>query len=289
MELKRFILESFSNYKFKLVKINEPSKNFLNFVKKQKIKESLFINSLKGIDANELGNFIFLLRVLDFMLWKYPENWEFKNRKGFYGLLERVKVLFKNDYKNIKFNEFKKIISPKEDLNLAKLRYRLFKKSIKWLKENFEGDFTNYFEEYNSPYDFSLKIITLEKFSDYNKNFYFLKPNQLLYYEFILAKFSSKNEKLEELTVFADHKLSQIFINFNILKIPQNYNDRIKTRKIFKNKSIFENEIRIASIIIGEILSERLKIPSYIVDNLLWHIPEKFLKLPPIRVKTIFY
>lgn len=289
MILKKFILDNFSNYKFKLVKIKDIDRGFLNLLSKRKIGEKFFIKSIKDIDKKEIDNFVFILRVLDFMLWKYPNNWKFKNKEGFFGLVERIKILFKNNFRNINFEKFRKIISPKEDLKLAKSRYRIYKNSLKWLIDSFGGNFINYFEEYKNPYDFSMNLLKLKKFKDYHRNFYFLKPNQLLYYEFFLAKGFNKSEYLNELSIFADNKIPQILISFGILEIPEKYLKKIKTGNVLRSKSLFENEVRIASILIGEMISEYLKAPSYIIDNLLWHLPDNILKIPRIKVNTIFY
>jgi len=50
-----------------------------------------------------------LLRNLDFSLWKFSENWQYRQEKGFFGLIERMIDLFNFDSARINFKVFKKI------------------------------------------------------------------------------------------------------------------------------------------------------------------------------------
>jgi len=289
--LKRFILKNFKNYQLKLIEIDEAKLENIKINKKiaySGITE--FKNKLPKI--REIDNFIFILRVLDFRLWEYPNNWFYRKEKGFFGLLERVKDLFNYDLNKVNFKDFKKIISPKENYSLAFLRYRLFKESTNWLNKNYQQNFANYFEENQQVYDFCLNLMKIKKFQDYWQNFYFLKPNQLLYYEYLLAKNLEKKfeNELEELTIFADYKIPQILINFGILNLESKSLIKIKNNHLIKRNSRLENELRISSIIVGELISEKFKIPSYLVDNILWSLSHKIkLKIPQPKIKTIFY
>jgi hypothetical protein len=294
MTLKDLILEKIFKYNFRVVKIQETNIDFLNLIKKN-IKDTgnqKFLSKLKKIDKKYLTNFIFLLRCLDFRLWEFSENWEYKNENGFFGLMERLIVLFKNDYKRINFPTFKKIISPKENNSLIRLRFKIFKSSLNWLEKKFNGDFANYFEEYKNPCDFCTNLFSLKKFQDYYKNLFFLKPNQLLYLEFMISNALSKKfeDKLSELTIFADYKIVQAFLNFNLVSLPKKYQYKIQKKQVIKKQSILENELRLASIILGENLSKKLNLPSYLIDNLIWTLSHKIkLKIPHPRIKTIFY
>jgi hypothetical protein len=290
-DLKKLILKNFKNYKFKLVKIDETKIKSINFNKNIIFNEiEKFKKKLPKI--KEIDNFIFILRVLDFRLWEYPYNWFYRNEKDFFGLLERVKELFNYDLNKVNFKDFKKIISPKESRGLALLRYKLFKESINWLYKNYQRNFNNYFEENKKPYDFCLNLMKLKKFQDCWQNFYFLKPNQLLYYEYLLAKNLEKKfeNELEELTIFADYKIPQILINLGIINLEKKALNKIENNYIIKKGSRLENELRISSIIVGELISKKFRIPSYLVDNILWSLSHKIkLKIPHPKIKTIFY
>jgi hypothetical protein len=135
-------------------------------------------------------------------------------------------------------------------------------------------------------------LLELEKYRDFYKSLYFLKPNQLLYLEYILANnlFKKYKDELETLTIFADYKIQQIFLNLGLIKLPKKYLTRILKEQPLRKFSTLENELRLASILFGEMISQQLKIPAYRVDNILWWISHKIkLEIPIPKTKTIFY
>jgi len=296
--IKEFILSKSSDYKTKIVTIQEHSVDILNLIRenlKNYEANDKFLSKIKKIDKKQRSNFVFILRSLDFRLWEFPENWRYKGEKGFWGLAERVIDLFKFislSNKNLTFPLFKKIISPKEKLSLAKLRFKIFKSTLGWLKKKYNGSFDNYFEENKNAYEFCFNLLELEKYRDFYKSLYFLKPNQLLYLEYILANnlFKKYKDELETLTIFADYKIQQIFLNLGLIKLPKKYLTRILKEQPLRKFSTLENELRLASILLGEMISQQLKIPTYRVDNILWWISHKIkLEIPAPKVKTIFY
>jgi len=296
--IKEFILSKSSDYKTKIVTIQEHSVDILNLIRenlKNYEANDKFLSKIKKIDKKQRSNFVFILRSLDFRLWEFPENWRYKGEKGFWGLAERVIDLFKFislSNKNLTFPLFKKIISPKEKLSLAKLRFKIFKSTLGWLNKKYNGSFDNYFEENKNAYEFCFNLLELEKYRDFYKSLYFLKPNQLLYLEYILANnlFKKYKDELETLTIFADYKIQQIFLNLGLIKLPKKYLTRILKEQPLRKFSTLENELRLASILLGEMISQQLKIPTYRVDNILWWISHKIkLEIPAPKVKTIFY
>jgi hypothetical protein len=287
--LKNLIINSLKKIDFKYLEIKEPDKKFLELIKEKikRLRKENYGFLVSGIKNKDLANFIFVLRVLDFRLWEFPKNWHFKNKKGFWGLFERTKILFNYDVKNIKFEDFRKIISPKESINLAKIRYGLLKESLRWLDKNYDFDFNNYFEENKKPYYFAKNLTELKKFRDYIKDFYFFKPNQLLYYEYILARREVKKfcEEIKDLTVFADLDLFGILNYFGVLNVK---NEKIFYNNIKKN-SKKEIEIRGGSILACELIREKLDLDnSYEIDSALWNLAKKF-KIKKLKIKSIFY
>ncbi|MCS7200978.1 MAG: queuosine salvage family protein [Patescibacteria group bacterium] len=292
MKLKDYILSNSNN--LKIVRINKPGKEFLSLLKKGKMDFDFFESIInKNLEIKKIPNFIFFVRVLDFRLWEFPENWKFHGYNEFYGLVERVKVLFSlRNLESITFNLFKKVISPLESNSLAKVRYKLFKEAKYWLDKNYQCDFENYFIENKDPFKFSFNLTSMKKFQDYYENSYFLKPNQLLYLEYLIARKIHKvfYHNLEELTIFSDYRIAQVLLNFQVISLDEKYLNKIKSKKNIRKNSLLENELRKASIAAGEIISEKLKIPSFIVDNLIWNLSQKIkLKIPFHRTKTIFY
>jgi hypothetical protein len=296
--IKEFILKKGSDYKTKIVTIQEPNMDILNLIRKNLKNyeaDNKFLSKINKIDKKQRSNFVFILRSLDFKLWEFPENWRYKGEKGFLGLAERAIDLIKFislSNKNLTFPLFKKIVSPKEKLALAKLRFKIFKSTLVWLNKKYKGGFDNYFEENKNAYEFCLNLLELEKYRDFYKNLYFLKPNQLLYFEYILANniFKKYKDELETLTIFVDYKIQQIFLNFDLIKLPKKYLTKILKEQPLRKFSTLENELRLASILLGEMISQQLKIPAYRVDNILWWISHKIkLEIPAPKVKTIFY
>lgn len=296
MNLKEFILKRNKEYKFRLIEVSKPGEKILKFLKNKFLhyqnSVNKFKNALRRISKENLGNFVFFLQVLDFRIWEFKENWQFKGKNNFWGLLERVKILVERNKEDINFEIFKEIISPKESENLARLRYKIYKECLNWLEKKYRGNFENYFKENKKPLDFCQNLFSLRKFRDFSDGFYFLKPNQLLYYEYLLAFDLEKKfeDKLNELTIFADYKILQIFLNFFLIRPKKKYLIKLKKREIFQKNSLFLKELRLASIILGEIIAKKLKIPSFKLDTILWELSSKMkFKIDHPRIKTIFY
>jgi hypothetical protein len=296
MTLKEFIFQKARNYKFKKIKVSTDLKaqELKSLVGTKNVGLDDFLKLCFDVEKNNLSNLVFFLRVLDFRLWEFPQNWHYKNRFGFYGLLERVKDLINHkNLKHITFSDFKKIISPFESKNLSYLRYKIFAESFFWLNKKWGGFFDNYFKKNKKPLNFCINLFELRKFRDYEDNFYFLKPNQLLYEEYIMANKLEKDFKkeLEQLTIFADYKIVSLFLKMKLLDIPTK---KIDDSIVIKKGSLLEKELRWGSIIIGEKISQLLNKPSYKVDNSLWFFAHnsyynKKIDLPLVKVKTIFY
>ncbi|MBI2451040.1 MAG: hypothetical protein HYV52_01725 [Parcubacteria group bacterium] len=143
--LKKTIIDSIKNLKFDYVYLQKPKEDFLNLVSRylKKLKKNNYFFQINGISKKKIWRIPCFLRVLDFQLWEFSENWKINKKNGFWGLAERVKNFFSGGINEINFENFKKIISPKESIVLAKLRFRIFKNSYKWLKDKHKGDFNH--------------------------------------------------------------------------------------------------------------------------------------------------
>ena len=203
MKLKNLVLNSLKNVDLSMIDIKEPSKEFLDLIKKEIIlqRKKNYSFPIPKIDKLQIPNFVFLLRTLDFRRWEFKKNWVYKNKKRFWALFSKLEDLFKIGVKNIDYKIFKKIISPKESDSLGKLRFKFFKKNLLWLKNNYDGNFKNYFEKNKNPLNFTLGLTNLGRFEDIAKNskkIYFLKPNQLLYTEYLLATNQMKKYSFQD-------------------------------------------------------------------------------------------
>ncbi|MGC8981555.1 MAG: hypothetical protein ACP5JU_01220, partial [Minisyncoccia bacterium] len=72
--LKKLILDSLKNIDFKYLEIREPNEKILNLIWKEikLLRKNNYNFSISGIEEKDLGNFIFILRILDFRLWEFP-------------------------------------------------------------------------------------------------------------------------------------------------------------------------------------------------------------------------
>lgn len=298
MSLKKLILNSLKSFDLELIKIQEPKKEFFELLKKeielQRSKNYSF--PPPKIPKEQAANFVFFLRTLDFRRWEFPKNWEYKNKKRFWALFARLEDLLKIGFEDIDYSIFKKIISPKESEFLAKLRYKFFKLNLFWLNKNYKGDFRNYFESHKNSYDFAMGLTRLERFRDFvikPPRLYFLKPNQLLFAEYILAIGNNKKhlKGLNDLTVFTDYRLPQILMHFNIIVPSSALFDKIKKQQIIRCGSKEELEIRAATILSCELIREKLKTAlSFEIDMALWNLAYKIkIDIPHFRAKSIFY
>ncbi|MEK7673928.1 MAG: queuosine salvage family protein [Patescibacteria group bacterium] len=300
MKLKNLVLNSLKNVDLSMIDIKEPSKEFLDLIKKEIIlqRKKNYSFPIPKIDKLQIPNFVFLLRTLDFRRWEFKKNWVYKNKKRFWALFSKLEDLFKIGVKNIDYKIFKKIISPKESDSLGKLRFKFFKKNLLWLKNNYDGNFKNYFEKNKNPLNFTLGLTNLGRFEDIAKNskkIYFLKPNQLLYTEYLLATNQMKkySENLKDLTAFADYRLPQVLMYFNIIIPNKKLLDKIKNKKIIRIGSKEEIEIRASTILACELIKNKIKkVSSFEVDMALWNFTYKNkikINIPHFRAKSIFY
>jgi hypothetical protein len=284
---KQIILEC-KKINFKYVKIN---KNIdINFLKKlSKYNPKPLKIPIKN--KKDKINFIFIRNSLDFCLWLYPKNFP----QGFINLHQKILKMYEaHGFNKINFKEFKKIISPYEDINLAKKRYLIYLNSLNWLNQNFNGDFGFFLKKYNTPDKFLKNLLTLKNYKDFSSRhkIHFYKKAQLLYWELILYKFIKNKNYAKDLTIFPDYLIPAILNHFKILEYSPKLQKIINQKKEIKAGSKMEIELRAASVLIGEYLAKKLKISPPELDLKLWslaHELEKNTKLNYHKTKTIFY
>ncbi len=113
-----------------------------------------------------------------------------------------------------------------------------------------------------------------------------------MYYEYLLAFGKTKKfeRELSQLTIFADYKIPQVLIHFNLIKPKDKLIKKLKNKEIIKIHSRAEIELRSISIILGEEIASKTKMPSYLVDNILWELSHKIKsKYAPPLINTFFY
>ena len=290
MILKEKIYQRCKNLQFKYLTLNFDEK----FLDKVRHYLNLRPKPIKVLikDKKEKANFLFLLNSIDFSLWCYPENWKYAGQKGYFGLEKRFYDFFKQfGLQKVKFEDFKNLVSPKEDKKLAYLRYKIYIKTLDWLNKNFEGNFLNFFKKYeNNPESFILKLAELPQYNDIAPKYdiYFYKKAQLLYWEMYLYGFLKDKEKVKHLTIFPDYRIISIFNYFGIMKYKPKLFDKISKGKEIKAGSLQEVELRAGAVLAGEWLSKKLKKSEAELDFILWNLARN-KNLNFHKTKTIFY
>lgn len=95
---------------------------------------------------------------------------------------------------------------------------------------------------------------------------------------------------LDQLTVFADYRLPQLFRHWGVLQVADPLADRIDSLCEIPAGSAEEVEIRAATICIGDQLARVLDVPAWRLDYFLWersHDPE--VTVPHHCTRTIYY
>ena len=290
MVLKEKIYLQFKDFKFQYLSLNFNE----NFLKKVKENINFSPQPVKVLIPNkkQKANFLFLLNSIDFSLWCYPENWNYKGQKGYFGFEKRFYDFFKKcGLQKVDFKDFKYLVSPKEDKKLAFLRYKIYIQTLNWLNQNYKGSFLNFLKKYgNYPEKFVLTLTQLPQYNDIvpKYNVYFYKKAQLLYWEMYLYGLLKDKTKAKHLTIFPDYQVVAIFHYFGILKYNSKLTSLIYQGKEIKSGSKKEVELRAGAVLAGQWLSKKLKKPEVELDFILWNLARK-KNLKFHKTKTIFY
>ena len=113
-----------------------------------------------------------------------------------------------------------------------------------------------------------------------NKTIYFYKRAQICVYDLSLLN-QIKLTNLNQLTIFADYKLPQLLRHFKVLNYSPALSKKIDSYQLVPPLSPEEIEIRSATIQIGELLAQQLKLPPAIIDNCLWQLSQKQPNMKP--------
>ena len=198
----------------------------------------------------------------------------------------------KEDIKNI--NEIRTYF--KEDDENNKI-LNLFDKSLD-VNKFLENVIYN-FRSYNDKKDYVLK-------NGQNIEVYFYKRAQLLAHDlYLLYKYYEKFEpsliskfpylrllnfkNIRDLTVFADYKLPQLLEYKKIISYTDDLRNEIKQGVIISSEK--ETEIRAATVVVCEIIANKLNINEALLDNILWNMAKNTtnFNLPYHKSISIYY
>ena len=163
------------------------------------------------------------------------------------------------------------------------------------LQRDFNGQFANAVKASSYHADALSQLIISEfpSFSDSRmlngKKVNFFKRAQICAYDISLLP-DTHVDNIDQLTVFADYKLPQVFRSVGIVEYTPMLARKIDSLSLVPEGNREEIEIRAATIWVGELLADILNISPALVDNAVWlfstQVPSKF---PYHRTPTTSY
>lgn len=255
---------------------------------------------------------IFILDTVNFCFWakKGEKKWRIEYPKG--NILDGWKALVAcfdralgdkipisdcEFLENITVDQVRKIFRSCNgtEIPLLQKRFEFLRQSAKVLRQKFGGDFNNLLKQadYDAIKIAKLIIKCLPSFRDESfllgKKIKFYKRAQICAYDLSLLS-NSRIKNIDQLTVFADYKLPQIFRDFEILIYKKNLAEKIDNYVLLKKDSREEIEIRSATIIICDLISEEIGVSAVVAENAIWSFSQTHKKKKPYhRILTTNY
>lgn len=164
------------------------------------------------------------------------------------------------------------------------------------LCNKYQGKAINLLEEYNFDCDLLAKAIA-EEFDTWNDaydNIKFYKRIQSFISDVSKCKvLKGKLKNIEFGTLLADYQIPKVFQYYGITKYSDELSSRILKMKIIKPCSREELDIRISTIVLGEVIKGKLinkniEISAYELDAILWRIGRS-INCPHHLCNTIWY
>jgi len=278
----------------------------------------------KGLESAEsafgaTGNYerdvqlIFLEDAVNFCFWpeKDKPKWEVEWPSGqiigggWYclktcferALAENIPILTSSYLERITFEQTQYLFRGRNNVvvPLLEKRQENLREAGRVLKQKYAGLFTNVLESARQDAVSLVKLIyeNFPSFRDVSlfqgKELYFLKRPQLCVNDISYLP-RVKLEGLEELTVFADYKLPQIFREFGVLNYSPELAEKVDNMVLIPEQSPQEIEIRAATIWAGELIRQKLNYGAGQIDNALWLLSQELpLSRPHHRTYTSFY
>lgn len=270
---------------------------------------------LKAKDEKMMLDYIILLDATNFCFWaKKGPRWEFeyddKKWNGYFALALALKTFFEKNpekgkleyFKDISFDEFKKILQGGKRLLFLKERWKTAKEVSAYILKKYKNSKAFIKNEGGSFAKLVPQIAKIPSFDDVHeykgKKVYILKRAQILAGD-IMGEFNNKGighfKDLGYLTAFADYKIPQILNSWGVLEYTKRLEEKIQKGTLIKSGSEEEVEIRSATIWAVEYLCKELKelgmdIYPYQIDWILWNESQKIqLNVPYHKTETIYY
>lgn len=247
---------------------------YIKTIECQKIKFWLSSNPYGLFDMNidKIINFMLLFDSIDYCFWGEPK-WTVETTEGpkdgsdalLYTLLNYVKTLDKIDFTTISFEEFSNILKGNVDIPFLRERYDTVVSICNIVNKKMNGNFYNYIKEINN--DIELFDIIISNFDDFcdervydGKKIYFYKLAQLLTSDILHIKESINGIKVDysHLVGCADYKIPQTLRALGILEFNEELSEIVDNKKLIKENSIYEVEIRSNMITVINYINSKL-------------------------------
>lgn len=247
---------------------------YIKTIECQKIKFWLSSNPYGLFDMNidKIINFMLLFDSIDYCFWGEPK-WTVETTEGpkdgsdalLYTLLNYVKTLDKIDFTTISFEEFSNILKGNVDIPFLRERYDTVVSICNIVNKKMNGNFYNYIKEINN--DIELFDIIISNFDDFcdervydGKKIYFYKLAQLLTSDILHIKELINGIKVDysHLVGCADYKIPQTLRALGILEFKEELSEIVDNKKLIKENSIYEVEIRSNMITVINYINSKL-------------------------------
>lgn len=268
---------------------NEKLLEFSAIIKKFKAQHWLSTrNELFKLSKEELTFFMLIYDSINFSFWGNPK-WTVKTEYGFldgsiallYVLLKEAKhnplFLTPSYLKNITKEKFEKILHGNTQIPLLEERYQRMRPIGNILLKNKTTSFYQKISSFKTDKElFSYLISTFPFLEDkrtyHGKNIYFYKLAQLMTSDLLQLRVLKENIKIDisNLVGCADYKLPQVIHQFGITQYQKELELKIQNKIELKENGQEETEIRAATIVVIERLSQLTNITPIIINDLIW-------------------
>ena len=264
-------------------------------------------------------SYLLLLDSINFCFWpqKGRERWKFCWQgewfSGYYALSLSLKEAFQEKVpfhdpgflETLSFEEFKRILNGRGDLQLMEERHRILNDLGRIINREFGGDIKKIIDGAGGSC-LALVDILVQSFPFFRdiaqydgEKICFYKRAQIFVAD-LYGAFEGRSlgyfRDIDKLSAFADYKLPQVLRHMGILEYSSKLSNKIDSFVLLEPGSKEEVEIRANTIIAVELIKQELmdsgiKISSIEIDRLLWYLGQKsqFRKRPYHRTITIFY
>ncbi|XP_019878710.2 queuosine salvage protein [Aethina tumida] len=268
-------------------------------------------------------DWLFIVDTLNFCFWhhEHEEGWKVEGYTGYFALCaainralkENVDILNPNFYSTITEAQLRKILrsDTKVDVPLLSERIACLHEVGHVLLEKFDGSFKNVVKQADNSAENLLNLIVnnfkcFKDEADYKGHKVAIYKRAQILVGDIWACFKNKDighfKDIEVISMFADYRVPQTLLWYNILEYSEELVKKLKDNVILKNGEEMEIEIRGCSIhaveLINEYVSNKLKVKkinSILIDHFLWDFRRKHAKeilekgLPFHKVFSIYY